>query len=78
MKTIAFIFLGIIFFMLSGCATSTLYPGYKGMVETILPDYSKYVQNDNDLSYIQKQRRLNTIENYKTTLKHYQKENGKK
>ena len=58
-----------------GCVTNPLYKPSKGLVNTVIPEYEKYVQEDPNLSALEKNVRLMNTKSYRKLIEEYE---GKK
>jgi len=73
MKTIVVIAVSIML-MVSGCQTANpLYKPAKGISESVLPEYEKYVENDKSLDPFKKKIRIMNSRAFKKLIEEYEK-----
>ena len=55
-----------------GCVTNPLYKPSKGLVNTVIPEYEKYVKEDPNLTPLEKNVRLMNAKSYRRLIEEYE------
>jgi hypothetical protein len=55
-----------------GCVTNPLYKPSKGLLDTVIPEYEKYVENDPNLSALEKNVRIMNTKSYRKLIEEYE------